>query len=130
MLRVDCFQFFKLGQKIHPLKSIKDEELVSQVWFEVYQTKQALTEFFQTFPLRISRDPAQKLYEALTRIVPDDLSALDLGGGEEGWKTVSYRGFSVRQSASDLETVLAAELNNFDTYFVSQKGSFSTPDLI
>lgn len=130
MLRVDCFQFFKLGQRIHPLTAMKDEDLVSFAWFEIYQTKQVLNEFFQTFPLRISRDPAKKLYEALNRIVPEDLVELDLGSAEEGWKKIGFRGFAVRQSATDLETILAAELNNFDTYFVSQKGSFSTPDLI
>ncbi len=130
MLRVDCYDFYKLGIQIHPLVDMKDEELLKDVWFNIYTAKSSLNEFFQTFPLRISRDPATKLYAALNTAVPDDLSELDLGDDEKGWKTIAFRGFSIRQSAKNLETVLAAELNNFDTYFVSQKGSFSTPDLI
>ncbi|MEO6815628.1 MAG: hypothetical protein ABI177_02910 [Edaphobacter sp.] len=130
MLRVDCYQFYKLGQRIHPFTVIKDDDLVRDVWFEIYQAKQYLNDFFQTFPLRISRDPATRLFEALSQAVPDDLSQLDTGGGDEEWKKVAHYAFQIRQAATDLETVLAAELNNFDTYFVSQKGSFSTPDLI
>ena len=130
MLRVDCYQFYILGQRIHPFTILNDEGLIRDVWFEIHQAKQALNDFFQIFPLRISRDPATRLFQALSQIVPDDLLKLDAGGGDEEWKKVSPYAFQIRQAATDLETVLAAELNNFDTYFVSQKGSFSTPDLI
>jgi hypothetical protein len=130
MLRVDCFKFYSLGRLVHPLTLLKDEEFLKDIWFDVYQVKGELKEFFAAFPLRISLDPANKLYEVLGRIVPDEFQAMDLGNEESGWKTVGVWGWSIRQAANSLETVLAAELNNFDTYFVSQKGSFSTPDLI
>jgi hypothetical protein len=130
MLRVDCYRFFQLGQRIHPLTAIKDEELLVNVWFDLFQAKSDLNSFFQTFPLRISRDLATKLYSALTALVPDDFTGTEFGNEADGWTAVGHRGFVIRQAATNLETVLAAELNNFDTYFVSQKGSFSTPDLI
>jgi hypothetical protein len=109
---------------------MQDEALVKDVWFDIYSVKSLLNEFFQTFPLRISRDPATKLFQLFAQIVPEDITQTDMGTAEAGWTDIGYRGFNIRQAAANLETVLAAELNNFDTYFVSQKGSFSTPDLI
>jgi hypothetical protein len=130
MLRVDCYRFFDLGQKIHPFTTMVDETLVKDIWFDIYAAKNILNDFFQTFPLRISRDPATKLFQLFSKIVPDEITETDMGTAETGWADIGYRGFGIRQAATNLETVLAAELNNFDTYFVSQKGSFSTPDLI
>jgi hypothetical protein len=130
MLRVDCYRFFDLGQRIHPFTKIMDEALVKDVWFDIFSAKSSLNEFFQTFPLRISRDPATKLFQLFSQIVPEEITDTDMGTAEAGWKDIGYRAFGLRQAATNLETVLAAELNNFDTYFVSQKGSFSTPDLV
>jgi hypothetical protein len=126
MLRVDGYRFYDLGVKIHPLVSIKDETLVSDVWFGIYQAKASLRSVFTDFPLRVSRETAIKLEAALIRVLPDDFTETRWADDE----TVGGRGFQIRQLAVEIETILAAELRTFDTYFVSQKGSFSTPDLI
>jgi hypothetical protein len=126
MLRVDGYRFYDLGVRLHPLATITDESLVAEVWFQIYQAKDSLRSVFTDFPLRVSRGTAVKLEAALVRVLPDDLT--EAKWAEE--ETVGSRAFQIRQATVELETLLAAELRTFDTYFVSQKGSFSTPDLI
>jgi len=131
MLRVDCYYFFELSIRLHPLRQLAADYPVRDCWGVIWQAKNDLNAFFEIFPLRISREPASRVYRALSKIVPEEFAGIKIGDEESGWQKISYLDAQeIRDSIAEFETVLKAELSNFDTYFVSQKGSFSTPDLI
>lgn len=131
MLRVDCFDFYKLGHFVHPLTKLPDNALLTDTWIDLYFAKNEINTFFITFPLKTSRNPALHLYQALTAIIPDDFTQLVLKDSDGNPRIMTYtEANSIRDAARELETVLKAELNGWDAYFVSQKGAFSTSDLI
>ncbi len=104
---------------------------MNDVWLELYWAKNEIKSFFNIFPLKTSLSPGRTLYQALLAIVPDDFSLIKLQD-EEGNPQVlsSGQAFSIREAVNEFETVLKAELSGWDAYFVSQKGAFSTSDLI
>jgi hypothetical protein len=130
MLRVDCFRFYQLGQRLSPLSSLANDALVRDVWFDLWRAKNDLDQFFIPFPLRISSQPATKLYGAILAVVPEDMSEVVYDDKDGNPVALTYRAHTIREAAKEFEAVLAAELATYDTYHVSQKGSFSTPDLI
>jgi hypothetical protein len=130
MLRVDCYDFYKLGIQIHPLTSLKDESSVLESWFMLYLARAELNSFFNLFPLKTSRNPASDLYKAISSIVPEDISEMKTTDEEGNPQLLNYFAGKIRDAAKEFETVLKAELNGWDAYFVSQKGAFSTTDLI
>jgi hypothetical protein len=131
MLRVDCYDFYKLGVQIHPLTFLADDATLNDAWISLYFGKQELNTFFSTFPLKTSRNPANELYAALVEIVPDDISHVRFSDDDGNPRVLTFVETSrVRNAAKEFETVLKAELNGWDAFFVSQKGAYSTTDLI
>jgi hypothetical protein len=130
MLRVDCYDFYKLGVQLHPLTVLKDDATIQDSWVMLYLAKAELDTFFGIFPLKTSRNPATELYRAIGVILPDDISQLKTTDDEGNPRTIGYQATTIRNAANEFETVLKAELNGWDAFFVSQKGAFSTADLI
>jgi len=130
MLRVDCYDFCKLGIQLHPLTLLPDDAVLRDHWISIYVAKGELDSFFRTFPLKTCRAPARALYEALVNLIPDDFGfSLDADDGTP--RILGYAEVNpIREGAKEMETVLKAELNGWDTFFVSQKGAYSTSDLI
>jgi hypothetical protein len=134
MQRVNEFEFYDLGTKIHPIGE-KEEVLLREVWFEWYQARESLDTILSLRPLSVSVAAARKLSEAITAFIPekwDDLvkAIPPLKEGEEETPVKSWQTFGLRTAAKEFETVLAAECQVLDTYFVSKKGVYSTADLI
>jgi hypothetical protein len=131
MLRVDCYDFYKLGSIIHPVMDVPDNSPFSESWAVFYFAKAELDSFFKRFPLRTSRSPATALYAALTALIPDEFAQIQFKM-EDGSPRIlaAWDLSSIRQAAKDFEAVIKAELSDWDTYFVSQKGAFSTSELI
>jgi hypothetical protein len=136
MQPVNEFNFYELASSIHPLTEATQDTKYSEVWFKWIEARRLLNEtFVQRRPLSISRPAATSLYGALSQFVPDDFDAAvakvpkanDPGAVDP---LLGYLHFSVVEAAKNFETVLAAELQSMDTYFVSQKGSYKTADLI
>jgi len=130
MLRVDCYDFYKLGVYIHPLTSLSEEATVQTSWLSLYLAKSELDSFFSTFPLKTSRNPAMQLYQSIQTILPENISELQTLDDEGNPRTIGYLATGIRSAATEFETVLKAELNGWDAFFVSQKGAYSTTDLI
>jgi hypothetical protein len=132
--RVSEFSFYELASKIHPLVDMEEVKL-SEVWFQWYQARTELSSILDSRPLSVSVDAAGRLYTAITAFVPekweDAIAAVKpnpLAGAEvplAAWQT-----YPIRTAAKDFETVLAAECQVLDTYFVSKKGVYSTADLV
>jgi hypothetical protein len=132
MLRVDCYDFFKLGLHVHPLTLLADDAILNDVWISLYLGKNEVFTFFANFPLKTSIAPARVLYQAILEIVPDDFSQVRfINEATSEQRTLTFtEASSIREAAKELETVLKAELSGWNAYFVSQKGAFSTSDLI
>jgi hypothetical protein len=133
MIRVNEFQFYELAIAIHPLTSAGDELKYSDVWLEWSNAAKALNRIFEERALEFCFAAATELYGAIGNVVPHDfgqaIAKLQEKGDPEpglGWGAVQ----PIRQSASKFETILSAELNNSDTYWISPKGTHKTSMLL
>ncbi len=135
MRRVNQYRFYNLAAKVHPLLSVQDSNKIKDVFFLLFNAHQALVEAHKEHPLRVSKPDIQALIQAIGAIVPRDNNgnttpeSFQLLSDET--TEVNYsRGFALRAAVTRFENVLSAELQSLDTYFISQKGTHSTPDLI
>src|SRR3974390_2252997 len=133
VIHVNEFQFYELAITIHPLTAISDESKYSDVWFDLHRSAQTLNTLFQQRALEFCFATANELYGAIGSIVPHDfqkaLAKLQEKGEPEpelGWAAVR----PIRQAATKFETILAAELSNSDTYWISPKGTHKTSMLL
>jgi hypothetical protein len=133
MIRVNEFQFYELAISIHPLTTIDDESKYSDVWLDLNRSAQTLNQLFQERSLEFCFAAASELYGAVGNVVPHDFGKAiekltDRGDPESplGWGAVQ----PIRLAASKFETILAAELNNSDTYWISPKGTHKTSMLL
>lgn len=136
--RVSEFSFYELASKIHPLVDVKEVKL-SDVWFQWYQARTELESILASRPLSVSVDAAKRLHAAITVFVPEKWEdavaavkpAVMVGTAVAVEQPLaSWETYPIRIAAKDFETVLAAECQVFDTYFVSKKGVYSTADLV
>jgi|SRR5471030_21472 hypothetical protein len=129
MLRANQYWFYDLGSKIHPLTQIQEGVTVSGVFWPLWEARRDLDSTYIHFPLRVSNNAAIALYRAITQVLPTDFGdALKANATDT---LLEFRqAYDIRQAATAFETVLSAELQVMDTYLVSQKGTYSTPDLI
>jgi hypothetical protein len=136
MHRVNEYELYELASDIHPLTTMSNEALYSQVWYQCWTARSMLNDtFVNRRPLSICRPAAEKLFAAISAFVPADWSeavaklptpndpaAIDPG--------VGFFGYNIRNSAQEFETVLRAELQAMDTYFVSPFGTHNTSVLL
>jgi len=133
--RVNQYRFYDLAAKVHPLSLIKDTDKVKDAFMDLFNARLILVWAYGERSLRVSRPSIQSLIAAIDAIVPKD----DKGNPtQEAWKLVSdeeavvdpVRGYLLREAVTKFENVLSAELQSLDTYFIEQKGTHSTPDLL
>ncbi|HET9743225.1 MAG TPA: hypothetical protein VFQ00_10780 [Terriglobales bacterium] len=140
MQRVNEFSFYELAGYVHPLTQLSGKTvLYSEIWYEWFQARSYLDGLFSQRPLSICLPSANKLYAAITAVVPEQFEdalknvpeTADISIPPSIEKPISnHRLYSISKAASEFETVLSAEVQALDTYFVSQKGSYKTSDLI
>jgi len=129
MKRINTFTFVELGERLESLKSIKDGSSYGDVFIDLWLTRNTLTSLLQhdSLNLRTSKASASALVNEISNIVPLDPSV----ASENQEKTITnYQSWSLSRALSEFRTVLSAELNVIDTYAVSQKGAYSTSDLV
>jgi hypothetical protein len=132
VLRVNEFQLYELAVHIHPLTTVDREAKYSEVWFAWFQAKEALQNLFKLRSLEVCFAIANELYAALGNIVPqrfeDALAKVPADQSAEeplGWEVQN-----IKTAAEKFETVIAAELSNSDTYWISPKGTHKTSTLL
>lgn len=129
MLRANQYWFYDLGAKIHPLTQLQQDAAIVDVFWPLWEARKDLDATYMQFPLRVSKNAGIALFQAITAVLPVDFNeALKLHSSDT--KIDFRQAYGIRQAASNFETVLAAELQVMDSYLVSQKGTYSTPDLI
>ena len=135
MLRVNQYRFYELATRVHPLSLVQDSNKVKDVFFDLFFARQALAGAHGEDSLRVSKPNILSLIHAIDAIVPrgqdGDLTPESGQLLSDETTEINYsRGSALRTAVTKFETVLAAELQSLDTYFISQKGTYSTPDLI
>lgn len=132
MKKLNTYQFYSLATKIHPLVTLSpvDTEF-SKLFVSIYNASTALRPYIGDkgmFPPS-SRHAAIDLVRLLDAAGLEDWgknpAAFDMKKVVRSWEVAG-----IRSRASDLETVFANDLPGLDTYYVSRKGIYSTPDLI
>lgn len=130
MLRVDDFKLYDLGAKVHPVLRLTNEAKYEDIWYDLYEARTALEQAKNgPVPLTICSPAITKLLEQIEGIVGKDYREAATRAST-GIKLETWQVFFLRQAAQEFETVLAAELQASASYFVSQKGAYSTADLI
>jgi len=132
MQRVNQYEFYHLATVIRPHKDIKDGETRGTHLFTLHYANTALRKLIsnELVPLHVCREAALNLYNAIGALLP----ASDTAG--DAWKTYfetkidAGQAYRVTHAVEVFEYVFAAELQTLATYFVFQKGIFSTNDLI
>jgi hypothetical protein len=129
MKRVNQHQFYQLGLAVHPLTGLGHADKISEVMWQLVQARNWLNWFLSdnVVPLVVSKPYGYTLTNAIDQIIPTDFPSTM---PEKEDEAIGYRGLMISSAAKEFEIVLAAELQSLDTYFVSQKGIYSTPDLI
>lgn len=131
MLRVDCYHFYALAVKIHPLINLNVQGALADEWFMLFEARQELFQFFNIFPLTTSQPPARTLVDSINRVIPIDVSTIRFNSDSGERITINYfEGHAIQQAAAELESVLKAELAGWDAFYVSQKGAFNTTELM
>jgi hypothetical protein len=123
MIRIAVNFFYDVGAAVHPLTEIEQGADREQVFFQMFEAKSLLNGLLRSglIPMRTCRESGFKLVNAIDAVVNKGPSAGPLEFMEA---------YSVSSEAKRFETILTAELSVSDSYFVSQKGLYSTIDLI
>jgi hypothetical protein len=137
MQRVNEFSFYELASKIHPLTEVEDIDL-RNVWFEWWHARAALDAIFTQRPLNVCTTAGAKLWREITNYIPEkweDAISLALpptanATPDSSKELADWQTSGIREAAKEFETILAAECQVLDTYYISKKGVYSTADLV
>jgi hypothetical protein len=133
MRSIDLYQFYTLGEKIHPLAQIRNEQTLSEVWQVVWEAGNWL-EFLwanELVGLKVSRTAVRELADEVRALIPKNLQEIT----KLDWdKTVGQHRalftYRIDGLLKVFENNLAAELRVLPTYIVSRKGIYETEYLI
>lgn len=131
MRRINTFSLYKLGKELQPIDTIDEDaatfDAVLWILIEARSQVKSLMDS-DVLPVRTCRQAAQDVIKTINDVVPVDLKealAVDKN------KKIDWWGIrQIKDATKKFETVLAEELAIVDTYSVSQKGAFSTSELI
>jgi hypothetical protein len=132
--RVNEYRFYELGQKIRSIQDIKDDTEYRTVWYQLWEARNALIELKDDpVSMRVSLSVVDRMIAAISEIVPMDQGAFTAKLRESQGSPATIVGvpyYELTDALRAFEPVLAAECKALDTYVVSQKRGYSTPDLV
>lgn len=131
MQRVNEFSFYELASKVHPLTEASDDTCGSRSLVRMVGARQAINNILSARPLHVCTGAAFKLKKSIDELIPEKWEDLNALLSSEPEKMIpSWKVYGVSSAAKEFETVLAAECQVLDTYFVSKRGAYSTADLV
>jgi len=130
MQRLNGFLFYQLGNNLKPLETIEAGRKLKDVAWVMWAAKVWLDWLLsdKVVPITFSKETGYNLLRALQKLVPSQVGEIpaDKLEYELSWVDV----FPIANSLREFQIVLQTELGKMDTYFISQKGIYSTSDLI
>jgi len=134
MQRVNEYRFYELGQQIKAVQDISWNDQLATYWYPLWTARNALSELKQdAVAFRISIAVVDRLIHAITNIIPWDVQKIieKTKDNPDGTKpVVGHWANELTEAVKHFEPVLAAECLALDTYVISQKRGYSTPDLV
>ena len=126
MDRVSHYSFYELGQRLSALHTLDKDETVDENVIVFLMARMELQNLLNSpVAVRVSRPAIEDLANNLNKLLPKNV-----GGDHEGDATLDYDAARLRTQLEQLEVVIKAELDSLAAYVVSQKGAYSTPDLV
>lgn len=128
MRRVNNFPFYELGAAVQPLLDLNTNAKTRVVAWPILRAQWAIRAFLDDhfIPITYCVQTAQELFTALGNVIPVDAPVPTISEEQE----IGFHGYLISEKAKTFEHELAAELRQLDTYFISQKGIFSTAKLM
>lgn len=79
MKRVNVNDFYTIGAAVHPLTGLKEDDSMSQYFIPLANAKDWMKRLIAhpVYRMRVSMAGCEKLYEAVSAIIPDDYSQVD-----------------------------------------------------
>jgi hypothetical protein len=123
MIPINPGFFYSLGEALHPLKGLEAGLESKDVMPALYGSESYLSTLLGNtdIPIRTARNYGQKLLATIRR-VKDAVEAR----GPLDW----HEAYTIDSELDKFTTVLLAELQVSDVYYVSQKGGYDTVSLI
>lgn len=131
MRRVNSGAFYKLGQALKPLSKIQEGSRYQDVFGDLIDARTHIGQLLnnEVVPIRTSKNAAKALLAAIGNVIPEDFTEAVKDFAKRPALT-SYDSWLITDALGKFEHVLIEELGILDTYSVSQKGVYSTSDLI
>lgn len=131
MKRINTFVLYKLGKDLRPLEDLdEDEAFYGKILWILYYARTQVKSLLENdvLPIKTCRKAASELIAAINAVVPEDVQEAIKKDKDEKIEWWPVR--QIKESASKFETILTEELAIVDTYSVTQKGAYSTSELI
>lgn len=131
MEKIDLPFFYELGSQLNPIatKEYSPEERFNML-FDCFLMRMHVTRLFSSFPvLNVCRDAKNRLDKSIDEIW-DWYRATDKDKLFEPDDKVDTSFKNIIANAKEFEIVLSAELQTIAAYHITQKGIYSTTDLI
>lgn len=130
MQRVNEYRFYTLGAAMERLRSLEKSTLYRDCIAGGWVARRNLRALLDDpVSLKVCRPAIEKILDAISKFLPEDPFEI-IGDKEFGEKEVGFLAYTIQEGLKELDTVLDAECRTLDTYAVSQKGAYSTSDLI
>ena len=127
MDRVNEYRFYELGLRLSVLRTLDHKTTVANNAYALFLARWELDSLLTNpIGIKFSRNLVERLRDSLGKLLPPEFG----GPHKRGQELLSYNATALKNSLSELEAVLKAECDSLATYAVSQKGAYSTPDLI
>ena len=132
MQKVDEYQFYRLAKTIRPLAELPDAATtVGNVFGQALTAKNVLASIYSdafSHPLSVCKPACADLWRLLVEIVPDKFPEIAKGEAAFDFEREIHQWqiAGIKKAVQDFETVLAAECQSLDTYFVSRKLAYDT----
>jgi hypothetical protein len=134
MQRVNEYDFYKLAERLVPLKRLSKDVEYAEAFLDFYNARISVEALIKNLPLVVSRHAGQALVAAITSCVPADFGEAIKKGVQTDPKKPpmiwSWQISGIASAINSFETILAAECQVLDTYLILKTGAYSTADLV
>lgn len=127
MQRLNTDYFYKLGWKVHPLEEISPETTRFNTYLKLILARISLVDFISQpiVPAPLSKQAAGDLVAAIDVVMPVKEKLPENMDAAIGISVAS-----LEERLRQFEAVLAAELQQLETFVTAQKGIFDTKSLV
>jgi hypothetical protein len=124
MKKVNIWAYYPIGHMLHPLTEIKEDPTLDDIFLDLWLGQTALNRLLKNddLPMSLCLPTVNKLLATIKGLLNEH---------SDSSRKLQYSEYiNITRDAKELETLLKAELENLDTYFVSTQMGYKTSVLI